>query len=65
MRVRTLIRFNDLKENKVREANSEFEASKERVEHINSTSYGVLVEVVKEEKKETVKENTVKPKKKK
>lgn len=65
MRARTLVRFNDLKENKVREVNSEFEASKERVEQINSTPCGALVEVIKEKKetsdvKPPVKNNTKK-----
>lgn len=65
MRVRTLVRFNDLKENKVREVNSEFEASKERVEQINSTPSGALVEVIKEKKETTdMKKQGKKPPKK-
>lgn len=58
MNVRTLIRFNDLKENKIREVNDEFEASKERVEQINSTLSGALVEAIETEK-EVIKEKPI------
>lgn len=62
MRARTLTRFSDLKAKKVREVGDEFEVTVERLNEINSASKSALVEVVKEEKKEIVKEATVKPK---
>ena len=46
MKVRVLRNFKDLKENKFREVNEVFEATKERVEEINSTPHGFLVEEV-------------------
>ena len=51
MKVKTIVKFKDLKEKKLREAGEEFEVSKERYKEINSTKFGVLVEEVKEEKK--------------
>ena len=51
MKVGTLIRFSDLKEKVTREVGDIFEATAERVEEINSTLGGTLVEVIKEEKK--------------
>lgn len=51
MRVKTIVKFKDLKEKKLREIGEEFEVSKERFKEINSTKYGKLVEEVKEEKK--------------
>lgn len=46
MKVEVLRNFKDLKENKFREVNEVFEATKERVEEINSTPHGALVEEV-------------------
>lgn len=51
MKVKTIVKFKDLKEKKLREVGEEFEVSKERFKEINSTKYGKLVEEVKEEKK--------------
>jgi len=51
MKVLVIKEFMDKKENTLRKLNEEFIASKARVEEINSTSFGVLVEEVKEEKK--------------
>ncbi len=51
MRVKTIVKFKDLKEKKLREVGEEFEVSKERFKEINSTKYGQLVEEIKEEKK--------------
>lgn len=59
MKVRTLKRFSDLKENKIRECGDEFEATAKRVDEINSTPSGALVEVIKEVKK-TKKKSTKK-----
>lgn len=50
MKVKTLIRFNDLKEKTVREVGEIFEVTNKRCEEINSTSYGDLVEEVKDDK---------------
>jgi len=49
MRVKVLKPFKDLSENKFRKLDEEFEATKNRVEEINSTPYGTLVEVIEEE----------------
>ncbi|CAK7084219.1 hypothetical protein [Tissierella sp.] len=51
MKVRTLIRFSDLKEKVIREVGDEFEATAKRVEEINSTRGGTLVEVIEEKPK--------------
>lgn len=51
MLVRTLIRFSDLKANQIREVGEEFEVTKKRYEEINSTSFGILVEVIEEKPK--------------
>lgn len=48
MRVETIERFTDLKENKVRELNDEFEVTKERFDELNALG---LVKVVEEKKK--------------
>lgn len=53
MKVRALILFNDLQSKKLRKAGEVFEASEKRVEQLNSTRYGALVEVIEEVKKET------------
>ena len=50
MKVKTLIRFSDLKENTIREVGEEFEATNKRVEELLSLSPEPLVEVVKETK---------------
>ena len=44
--VKVLRNFTDLKENKNRKLNEIFEATEDRIEEINSTKYGALVEVV-------------------
>ena len=66
MKARTLTRFNDLKENIIREIGDVFEVTAKRVEQINSTHCGTLVEVIEEAKKETEpkKSTTKKPIKK-
>lgn len=46
MLVRATKRFRDLKEGVVRDAGATFEVTEERLGEINSTRYGVLVEVV-------------------
>jgi len=54
VKVKVLRNFKDLKENKFRKANEVFEATKERVEGINSTHHGSLVEVIKEDEEKTI-----------
>ncbi len=51
MKVKTLVKFKDLKEKKLREVGEEFEVSKTRYKEINSTKHGKLVEEIKEKKK--------------
>lgn len=51
MKVKAVKKFRDLKEKKVRQEGEIFEVTKKRFEEINSTSFGVLVEEIKEEKK--------------
>lgn len=46
IKVRVLRNFKDLKENRIRKINEIFEATRERVEEINSTRYGALVSEV-------------------
>lgn len=48
MLVRATKRFRDLKEGVLRDAGTTFEVTEERLGEINSTRYGVLVEVVEE-----------------
>lgn len=62
MKVRTIREFFDLKEKKIRIVNDEFVVNEKRLEEINSTSFGLFVEEVKEDKKEVV-NVTKKPKK--
>ncbi|MBU5439499.1 hypothetical protein KQI42_15900 [Tissierella sp. MSJ-40] len=50
MKVKVLNKFNDLKENKIREVGEIFEVPKKRYEEINSTSHGTLIEEVKQTK---------------
>lgn len=50
MKVKTLIKFKDLKESKTRKVGEEFEVTKKRFKEINSTKHGILVEEIKEEK---------------
>lgn len=50
MKVKAVKKFRDLKEKKVRQKGEIFEVTKKRFEEINSTSFGVLVEEVKEAK---------------
>lgn len=54
MKVKVLRNFKDLKENKFRETNEVFEATKERVEEINSTPHGALVEVIEEDEEKII-----------
>ncbi len=51
MKVRTLRTFNDLQSNTIRNAREIFEATEKRVEQINSTSSGILVELLEEPQK--------------
>lgn len=52
MRVKVVTEFIDLKNNKKRRKVGEiFEVTKKRYEEINSTSFGFLVEEIKEENK--------------
>jgi len=44
MKVKALMKFKDVKANKVREKGSIFETSKERFKELNSTSWGSIVE---------------------
>lgn len=55
MKVKVLRKFEDLKENKLRIAGDTFVVSQERFKEINSTKYGILVEVVEENKESTEK----------
>jgi len=50
MKIKTLIRFTDLKENTVREVGDEFEANKSRVLELLSASSTPLIEEVIEVK---------------
>jgi len=50
MKVKTLIRFTDLKENTIREVGDEFEANKSRVLELLSASSTPLIEEVIEVK---------------
>ncbi len=58
MKVRALIKFKDLKEDKIREIGEEFIISKERYEEI--LKVGVFVEEIEEPKEEEVKETAKK-----
>lgn len=51
MNVRVLMEFRDIKAKKTRETGAVFTATPERVEELNSTRYGKLVEVVDEVEK--------------
>ena len=51
MKVKTIRSFIDLKEDRDRKKNEIFEVTKERYNEINSTSHGMLVEEIKEDKK--------------
>ncbi len=51
MNVRALIEFRDIKAKKIREVGTVFAATLERVEELNSTRYGKLVELVDEVEK--------------
>ena len=50
MKVKTLIRFSDLKENAIREVGEVFDATNKRVEELLSLSPEPLIEILKEEK---------------
>ncbi len=54
MKVRALKQFNDLTEMKMRRKNDEFYVTEKRFEQINSTSFGILVEVIEDKNKEIV-----------
>ena len=62
MKVKVLRNFKDLKENKFREVNEVFEATKERVEEINSTPHGALVEGIPDEGTDETEDMTVEDK---
>lgn len=49
MKAMALVKFKDLKENKIRNKGEEFILSKERFKEINSTKFGNLVKEIKEE----------------
>ncbi|WP_236910190.1 hypothetical protein [Clostridium sp. Cult3] len=51
MKAKVLRTFNDVKGNKIRKKGEIFEVTKKRYEEINSTSYGTLIEEIKEVKK--------------
>jgi len=51
MKVKTLIRFTDLKENTIREVGDEFEASKERVGELLALPLSPLVVEIKSNSK--------------
>jgi len=55
MKVRSLMLFNDLKAKKLRKIGEEFEATAKRVEELNSTYHGFLVEVIEENKRKPIK----------
>lgn len=55
MKVKTLIRFTDLKENTIREVGEQFEVTKERLEEILLVLSSPLVEIVEEKPKEVKK----------
>lgn len=66
MKVRTLKLFNDLQTKKLRKVNEIFEVTAKRVDEINSTRYGTLVEVIEEDKiKEKANQTKIKTTKKK
>lgn len=46
MKIKTLIRFSDLKEKTIREVGEEFEATKERVSELLALSISPIVEVI-------------------
>lgn len=52
MRVKVVKRFRDKHTNDLHDKGHEIEITKERYEEINSTSLGVFVEEIKEEKKQ-------------
>lgn len=52
MKVRTLIRFQDSQSNTLRMTGEIFEATPKRLEQINSSQHGELVEAIEENKKE-------------
>lgn len=54
MKVKALRNFKDLENNVRRKKDNEFEVTEERFNEINSTKYGVLVEVVNEEPPEDI-----------
>lgn len=46
MKIKTLIRFSDLKENTIREVGEEFEATSKRVEELLSLSPNPIIEII-------------------
>lgn len=55
MKVKVIKRYRDKHTNLLHEINEELEFTDKRFEEINSTSYGIFVEEIKEEKKTTKK----------
>lgn len=51
MKVKTLKRFFDLKEQELRKPNDEFVVSKERADELNSSALGLLVKEIEEKKR--------------
>lgn len=62
MRVKALDQFNDLTEKVMRKKGDEFEVTEKRFEKINSTSFGVLIEIIKENGSDTKTDLKNKPK---
>ena len=56
MKVKTLIRFSDLKENTIREVGDEFEASKERAGELLALPLSPLIAEIESEPKPNKKE---------
>lgn len=62
MKVRTLIMFNDLQSKKLRKVGEILEVTEKRARELTLAHNGTLIEVIEEDKKEVVKETTVKSK---
>lgn len=61
MKVRALMPFEDMKEHRDRRQGEVFTVSKERFQQINSTNFGVLVELVEDDKEDVPTPETEKP----
>lgn len=57
MKVKTLIRFTDLKENTIREVGEVFEVTKERLGELLLVSPNPLIEVIEEKKRKSTKKS--------